>query len=76
MFKEHVVCTPDTENLRVAVFSSVAVHIIVQLELLGESAWWRADFSFVCTGRQSPETPDQREFVKKFAHELEEMNLK
>ncbi|KAL3143255.1 hypothetical protein ABBQ38_002104 [Trebouxia sp. C0009 RCD-2024] len=27
-------------------------------------------------GRRSPETPDQREFVKKFVHELEEMNLK
>ena len=27
----------------------------------------------VCAGRRSPETPDQRKFVKKFVHELEEM---
>ena len=32
-------------------------------------------YIFLCAGRRSPETPDQREFVKKFVHELEEMRV-
>lgn len=65
-------------KLRVrAYFFAVGISGIVHCQFWEHPTLWRAEVALcVCSGRRSPETPDQREFVKKFVHELEEMKLK